>query len=460
MTVAATAADLPAVGHATDYVETRHHELHKTRILMIDGSLTANSRTAEVGTSARVHDRGYWGFAAVPGRADANAVLDRACANARAMSRFGPRSAAPLPQGSYRGEHVFRGRAPLTPAQNLERLTELHAYCRQRYPALRSVRMLMQQEHHSKHLATSTGTQALSSIQRAQCYVIFATEDEHGAPIELWEKMSAKGSFADLDLSTAALAPRLEQLHEHLQAKRHAVPVRGGLHTVVMAPELAGMLAHEAMGHPCEADIVLSGAVTADLLGQRVASDLVTMVDFAHHYGDEEAMMPVYVDDEGMPARDAVMIERGMLRGFMNSRETAAAMGTEPTGSARAYGPGDEPLVRMRNTAILPGRSRLAEMIEGVDEGYLLLDTGNGQADTTTEFMFGINLAYEIRGGRIGSAVRDTTLSGSAIQVLQTVDAVSDDMHWSAGGYCGKKQTMVVSMGGPALRARAHLGGE
>ena len=99
-------------------------------------------------------------------------------------------------------------------------------------------------------------------------------------------------------------------------------------------------------------------------------------------------------------------------------------------------------------------------MIEGVDEGYLLMATSNGQADTTTEFMFGINLAYEIRGGRLGRAVRDTTLSGSAIEVLKTVDAVSDDMVWGANGYCGKKQPMVVSMGGPAVRARAHLGGQ
>ena len=74
--------------------------------------------------------------------------------------------------------------------------------------------------------------------------------------------------------------------------------------------------------------------------------------------------------------------------------------------------------------------------------------------------MFGINLAYEIRGGRIGRALRDTTISGSAIEVLKTVDAVSDEMYWSASGYCGKKQPMVVSMGGPGLRARAHLGGE
>jgi TldD protein len=99
-------------------------------------------------------------------------------------------------------------------------------------------------------------------------------------------------------------------------------------------------------------------------------------------------------------------------------------------------------------------------MVAGVDDGYLLMKTGNGQADSTTEFMFGISLAYEIKGGKLGAAIRDTTVSGSAIQVLQAVDAVSSDMYWEANGYCGKKQPMVVAMGGPALRTRAHLGGQ
>ena len=170
--------------------------------------------------------------------------------------------------------------------------------------------------------------------------------------------------------------------------------------------------------------------------------------------------MPVYVDEEGSPARDAVLIDKGVLSGFMHSRETAERLGQAPTGSARAYAPGDEPLVRMRNTVILPGTSRLDAMVAGVDDGYLLVKTGNGQADSTTEFMFSVTLAYEIKGGKLGSAIRDTTVSGSAIKVLQSVDAVSDDMHWEAGGYCGKKQPMVVSMGGPALRAPAHMGGQ
>jgi TldD protein len=144
----------------------------------------------------------------------------------------------------------------------------------------------------------------------------------------------------------------------------------------------------------------------------------------------------------------------------MNSRETAAKMGIRPTGSARAYAPSDEPLVRMRNTVIVPGSSKLDDMIAGVEDGYYLMKTGNGQADSTTEFMFGITLAYEIRGGKLGRAIRDTTVSGSAIKVLQSTDAVSDDLFWNCSGYCGKKQPMVVSMGGPALRVRAHLGGE
>ena len=444
------------------YSEIRQHELRKSRMLMIDGNLTQNSRSVEGGVSARIYQDGYWGFASATGAdaALAERVSDQARHNVRAMARFGPKATFELPGGSYRGEHVFRGRAPLTQQECLGRLAELHAWCKQRYPQLKSTRLLMADEHHSKWLSTSNGGQSLASIQRALCYVVFLAEDEHGAPLELMLPISGKGSLADLDLSPQTLAPLLDRLHEHLQAKRHAVPARGGLHTVVMAPELAGMLAHEAMGHPCEADLVLGGAITRDLVGQRVASELVTMIDVAHSFNGEEALMPVYADDEGTPARDALLIREGVLTEFMSSRETAARLGIAATGSARAYGPSDEPLVRMRNTVILPGADKLDAMIAGVDDGYLLLKTSNGQADSTTEFMFGINLAYEIRGGRIGRAVRDTTLSGSAIKVLQSVDAVSDDMHWECGGYCGKKQPMVVSMGGPALRARAHLGGE
>lgn len=444
------------------YTETRRHELRKRRILMVDGNLTQNLQTVDTGASVRTYRDGYWGFASAP-QSDAGTIerlAQKATANAKAMARFGAKQALPLPGGSYRGEHVFRGRPAISQAECVERLRALHAFCKQRYPDLKSTRFALSDEHHTKWVSNSQGAEALNSIQRALCYLIFVAEDDQGAPVELMEPLSCKGSLADLDLSVEALTPTLDELYRHVQAKRHAVPARGGLSTVVLAPELAGMLAHEAMGHPCEADLVLGGAVTGDLVGQRVASELVTMIDVAHSFQGQETMIPVYADDEGTPARDAVLIRDGILTGFMSSRETAARMGIEATGSARAYAPSDEPLVRMRNTVIVPGQQRLADMIAGVERGYLLMKTANGQADSTTEFMFGITLAYEIKEGELGAAIRDTTVSGSAIKVLQSCDAVSDDLVWNCSGYCGKKQPMVVSMGGPALRVQAHLGGE
>ena len=447
---------------AETYLETRHHELRKTRMSMLDGNLTGNLRSVQAGVSARAYRDGYWGFASAPADgADVQArVRQLAADNARTMVGFGTRTTLNLPGAHYRGDQPAQGRPALSAADCGERMAALHAHCMARYPGLRSTRVMITDEHHIKQLQTEGGGQALARIQRAAVYVVLVGQDDQGAPIELAEIISGLGSLADLDWSVPALAPALDRLHDHLQAKRHAVAARGGEHTVVLAPDLAGMLAHEAMGHPCEADAVLSGAVTADLQGRRVASDLITMVDLAHHWNGHELMCPVYVDDEGTPAEDVTMIERGMLRQFMHSRETAARLNLAPRGNARAYGPDDEPLVRMRNTAILPGSSTLDELIAGVDDGYLLLDTSNGQADATTEFMFGVNLAYEIRAGKLGRAVRDTTLSGSALKVLQSVDGVGSDMKWSCNGYCGKKQPMVVSVGGPSLRARAHLGGE
>jgi TldD protein len=445
------------------YFETRSHELRKRSLLMIDGKLTGNLQATEGGASVRVQRDGYWGFAAVTGPTDA-AVLqrlrDQASRNAQAMASFGAKAANALPGGAYQGRHVFRGKAPIAQAELVQRLEALNAWCRQRYPRVTSVRLRAEEERHTKQVANSLGSDALTGIERGAFYVTLTMAGADGAPVELGEPFSTKGSLADLALSPEGLQGRLDALYAHLQAKAEAVPARGGIHTVVMAPELAGILAHEAMGHPCEADLVLGGAVTGQLVGQRVASDLVGMVDVAHTFRGQETMVPVYCDDEGTPGQDAVLIERGILKGFMSSRETAAQLGIPATGSARAYAPSDEPLVRMRNTVILPGASRLEDMIAGVDDGYYLMRTSNGQADSTTEFMFGITLGYEIRGGKLGRAIRDTTVSGSAIKVLQSVDAVSSDVDWNAAGYCGKKQVMVVSMGGPALRAQAHLGGQ
>ena len=108
----------------------------------------------------------------------------------------------------------------------------------------------------------------------------------------------------------------------------------------------------------------------------------------------------------------------------------------------------------------IEGADKLEDMIAAIDDGYYFTQTNNGQADTTGEFMFGIMMGYEIKNGKLGRAVRDTTISGVAFQMLQTVDMLSDDMVWSCSGTCGKKQPMPVGMGGPAVKCKVNVAGK
>ena len=139
-------------------LETREHELRKTRMMMVDGNLTLNLRTVERGVSARAYVDGYWGFASEPqagGAAERERLQRQALANARTMTRFGARPPLPLPEVLHRGRQQHQGRAPLTPAECNERLAELQAWCKRRYPDLRSTRFLIGDEHHAKSLATT-----------------------------------------------------------------------------------------------------------------------------------------------------------------------------------------------------------------------------------------------------------------------------------------------------------------
>jgi TldD protein len=165
------------------------------------------------------------------------------------------------------------------------------------------------------------------------------------------------------------------------------------------------------------------------------------------------------VDDEGTAAEDVMLIEKGILTGYMHNKHSARHFNAKPTGNARAFTYRDEPLIRMRNTAILPGTSKLEDMIASIEDGYYLIQPSNGQADTTSEFMFGIVLGYEIKNGKLGRAIKDTTISGVAFDVLQNVTMVSDDMTWSCAGMCGKKQLIPVGMGGPAVKTKINIGG-
>jgi TldD protein len=234
----------------------------------------------------------------------------------------------------------------------------------------------------------------------------------------------------------------------------------GGRKRVLLSPGLVGLLTHEAIGHTVEADFVAAGSCAAGKLGQRVASDLVTLCDSGVSEYHDGAGGTLAVDDEGVLTQRNVIIENGELKSYLHDRESAARFGVAPTGNARAWEYADQPLIRMRNTYIAPGDSKLDEMIAEIEDGYLLDKPAGGQADSNGEFMFGVREAYRITNGKRGPLLRGVNISGTAFDVLQTVDAVGNEFRWDLGaGHCGKGQLAKVDAGGPWLRCSVLIGG-
>ncbi|MCM1540949.1 MAG: TldD/PmbA family protein [Blautia sp.] len=443
------------------HTELRAQENRNRRIVLTQGNLTANSRSEISGVSARVYQNGVYGFSSMAecSSSAAETVLRAAAENAMFMDRHVQKNKGAFPA-------ISAGRIPLNKAvtdteqkRYLAFCRELDAYIAKTYPGLSSRTVMMRVDSMEKVICTSDGYDGHTASPRVNIYIILNAESVAGVPVELEIPAGGFGNFEDNFSDPALLYPEIDKLYEELMHKREGVHADAGYKTVVLGGFLSGMLAHEAVGHTVEADLVLSGSVAGPNLGKRVGSELVNLVDFAHTAFGKPAPLPVFLDDEGTPAEDAVLIKDGILTGYLNSRESAQHFGMKPQGCARAWDFSDEPLIRMRNTTVLPGRDKLEDIIASVEDGYYLTNTNNGQADLTGEFMFGVTMGYEIKKGRLARPILDTTISGVAFDMLKTVDMISDEVIWAGNGTCGKKQPMSVGMGGPALRCKVMIGG-
>jgi len=449
-------------GSFKDYTELRAQVNSSKQVALLAGNMVANAQSSESGVSARVYKGGTFGFAAGAEYSEESVrnILAAATGNAVFMDKHVNKGLPPLPQ-AVSGKAELRIKPDVDAPQSLliDYANTLDKIITEKYKKLTSRTVAVNSLEIEKLLIVSDGADSHFYQPRSTVYVCMNTETDDAVPVELYWIHSGFGTFGELFKDPASHIEELDKLYEALMHKREGVYSNAGLRKCVLHPELAGMLAHEAVGHTTEADLVLGGSVAGHNLNKQVASELVTMVDFAHTALGETVPLPVYVDDEGVIAEDVMLIEKGILKNFMHNRETARHFNVKPMGNARGYGFADEPLIRMRNTAILPGKDKLDDMIASIDDGYYIMKTGNGQADTTGEFMFSVELGYEIKKGKLGKAIRETTISGVAFDMLKTVDMISDDMHWECGGFCGKKQRMTTGMGGPAIRCDLNIGG-
>jgi TldD protein len=230
-------------------------------------------------------------------------------------------------------------------------------------------------------------------------------------------------------------------------------PAPAGVMSVVLGPGWPGILLHEAIGHGLEGDFNRKGtSAFSGRVGQRVAAPGVTVIDDGT-LADRRGSLSV--DDEGNPTTRSVLIEDGILRGYLQDRLNARLMGVAPTGNGRRESYASIPMPRMTNTFMLGGDREPSEIIASVERGLYAVNFGGGEVDITSgKFVFSASEAYWIEGGRIQYPVKGATLIGNGPDALTHVEMIGNDMCLDPGiGMCGKDgQSVPVGVGQPTIR--------
>jgi len=447
-----------------EYAEARYHSRVRNEVAVGNGEVEEIRSNRIEGVGLRVLVDGAWGFSSTSSTSIREVVeaLMAAVAMAR-VSSTGKESRVQRLADAKMAKGFFKPSVdgPLDDYSIEEKVAlavETERDVRHHFAEVKAA-FCSYRELIDRKLIVNTDGAAAEIFDSKPEFRVTAVASGNGGVVDSTEAICVTGGWRDLlrKKRPEDMSRRAAETAKRLLYAKHP---RGERATVILDPGMVGLISHEAVGHTVEADFVLSGSIVKGKVGEKVASEKITLVDSGRSEIVEGAAGITLVDDEGVPAGRAVVIEKGVLKTYLHNRETAAEFEAEPTGNARAFTYSDEPIIRMRNTYIEPGDYTLEEMVKEVKHGYLLKGPRGGQADANGEFMFGAQEAYLIEDGEVKDLLRGVTVSGRAFEVLQTADALSCDFSYEIGaGYCGKWQPAKVDGGGPHLRCKALVGG-
>ena len=379
-------------------------------------------------------------------------ALDEAAVAVRAIGRQGASAVAPItragnPHALYAlGDPV----GSLADADKVALLHRVEQYARGLDPRVSQVMASLAGEHETVLVARSDGLIA-ADVRPLVRVSITVIAEEHGRREQ--GHSGGGGRFDYAYFGEEVLHSYARQAVDQALLNLAARPAPAGSMTVVLGPGWPGILLHEAIGHGLEGDFNRKGtSAFAGRVGQRVAAPGVTVVDdgtMEHRRGS------LNLDDEGNPTRRTVLIEDGILRGYMQDRMNATLMGVPLTGNGRRESFAHLPMPRMTNTVMMNGDRDPGEILASVREGLYAVNFGGGQVDITSgKFVFSAAEAWKIEDGKLVYPVKGATLIGNGPDVLTRVSMIGNDLRLDTGvGTCGKDgQSVPVGVGQPTLR--------
>ena len=443
-----------ALERQVDYADLFFEYTTRDAVVLEEGIVKSGDRHLEQGVGVRAQSGARQGYA----HSDELSVesVQLAAATARAISsesgHGGPRAVA-VSRGGHDLYPVERAPTEVPVDRKIALLGEVDGHARGLDPRIVQVMASCVSEHRQVLIAGSDGSLASDVRPLVRLNVQVIAQDASGARREVGSQ--GMGGRYDLEqlLEPSAWQPLVAEAVRIATLNLESEPCPAGAMTVVLGPGWPGVLLHEAVGHGLEGDFNRKKtSAFSDRVGQRVASEGVTVID--------DGTLParrgsLNVDDEGTPTQRTVLIEDGILRGYLQDRLNARLMGAPPTGNGRRQSYAHLPMPRMTNTFMLAGEEDPADILRSVQRGIYAVSFGGGQVDITSgKFVFSANEAYRIEGGRVGAPLKGATLIGNGPDVLTRVTAIGNDLELDRGvGTCGKDgQSVPVGVGLPTLR--------
>jgi TldD protein len=439
-----------ALSRGGDYADVFFERRDESSLLLEDGIVRGASAGTTGGAGVRVLAEEKTGYAFTED-VTPESVL-RAAKTAAAIADGG-RDVPPIRLAAGRRHDLYRGAAPqidASPAGKIELLLRADRAARAVDPRVRSVVVVLEEELRRVAVVSSAGV-VVDDVQPMTSFRLRVVAEDGGNRTQGADAVAGRRGLELLD------GDRPEQLGR--EAAKQAVlnlsarPAPAGALPVVLGNAHSGVLLHEAVGHGLEADFNRKGLSRySGEVGKPVASPLVTVVDDGTIASQRGSLN---VDDEGNPSGENVLIENGVLRGYLQDRLSAKLLGVAATGNGRRESYAVAPMPRMTNTFIRPGPHDPEEIVRSVDRGIYAAKFGGGQVEIGKgDFMFVTTEAWLIEGGRLTAPLRDVTLIGNGPEVMSRVvmlgsDAKLSDQTW----VCGKDgQSVPVGVGMPTVK--------
>jgi TldD protein len=439
------------LGRQVDYADIYFQSSRLEAWTLEDGIVKEGAYSIEQGAGIRAISGEKTGFAYTDELQLPNLI--QAADTARAIARAGQNRSIAVAEGGA-GRQLYAATNPLDTLSRNDKIALLHQVeqeARRQDPCVQQVIVNLIAAYDMVLVAASDGVlrSDIRPLVRMNVHVIVEQDGlrEQGT--------AGAGGRTGLDLFTRnerGLELARDAVRQALVNLR-AVDAPAGAMPVVLGPGWPGVLLHEAIGHGLEGDFNRKGtSAFAGRMGERVASTLCTVVDDGTL---EKRRGSLNMDDEGTTTQQTVLIEKGILKGYMQDKHNASLMGVDSTGNGRRESYAHLPMPRMTNTYMLAGEHDPQEIIASVEKGLYAVNFGGGQVDITSgKFVFSASEAYLIENGKVTTPVKGATLIGNGPEVLNLVSMVGNDLELDAGiGVCGKEgQSVPVGVGQPTLK--------